>query len=77
MVNVCEIERPRNVPGHDTMDDYRGQHPKTHGLGHGGLVLPDGLGPLADISKPAPGTAIDSEGRVLFEALSWPITPDW
>ena len=51
MVNVCEIERPRDIPGHDTVDNCRGQHPQPHGLGHGSFVLTDGLGQLADVSE--------------------------
>ena len=48
---VFQIERPRDIPGHDTMDDCRGQHPKTHGLGYGSFILTDGLGKLADVSE--------------------------
>ena len=48
---VFQVERPRDVPGHDAMDDCRGQHPQPHGLGHGGLVLADGPSQLADVSE--------------------------
>lgn len=48
---VFQVKRPWDIPGHDTMDDCRRQHPQTHGLGHGGLVLADGPSQLADISE--------------------------